>query len=78
MNDCSASRSTPFLQAYYLEEDAPPVVDLDKLSTDELKLSGYCVANPQEDFLRPPKLCSESKLGSSQMTILKEPDGLPQ
>jgi hypothetical protein len=34
-----------------VEEDAPPVVNLDKLSADELKLSGYCVANPQEDII---------------------------
>ena len=40
-----------WLQGYYLEEDAPPVVDLEKLAADELKLSGYCVANPQEDVI---------------------------
>jgi len=40
-----------WLQAYYLDEDAPPVINLDKLSADELKLSGYCVANPQEDVI---------------------------
>jgi acid stress chaperone HdeB len=40
-----------WLQGYYLEEDAPPVIYLDKLSADELKLSGYCVANPQEDVI---------------------------
>jgi acid stress chaperone HdeB len=40
-----------WLQGYYLEEDAPPVIYLDKLSADELRLSGYCVANPQEDVI---------------------------
>lgn len=39
-----------WLQAYYLEEDALPVVDLDKLSADTLRLSAYCAANPQEDI----------------------------
>ena len=39
-----------WLQAYYLQEDAPPVVDLDRLSADALRLSGYCAANPQEDI----------------------------
>src|SRR5262245_4986657 len=39
-----------WLQAYYLEEDAPPVVDLDKLAADTLRLSGYCAANPQDDI----------------------------
>jgi acid stress chaperone HdeB len=39
-----------WLQAYYLQEDAPPVVDLDKLSADTQRLSGYCAANPQEDI----------------------------
>jgi acid stress chaperone HdeB len=40
-----------WLQGYYLEEDAPPVVDLDKLAADTLRLSGYCAANPQEDVI---------------------------
>jgi hypothetical protein len=40
-----------WLQGYYLEENGPTVVDLDKLSSDILRLSGYCAANPQEDVL---------------------------
>jgi acid stress chaperone HdeB len=40
-----------WLQGYYLEEDGPPVVDLDKLSADAIRLSGYCAANPQEDVI---------------------------
>ena len=40
-----------WLQGYYLEENGPPVVDLDKLSADALRLSGYCRANPQEDVI---------------------------
>ena len=40
-----------WLQGYYLEENAPPVVDLDKLAADALRFSGYCAANPQEDVI---------------------------
>ena len=40
-----------WLHGYYLEENGPPVVDLDKLSADTLRLSGYCAANPQEDVI---------------------------
>ena len=40
-----------WLQGYYLEENGAPVVDLDKLSADRLRLSGYCAANPQEDVI---------------------------
>src|SRR5262245_38563790 len=40
-----------WLQAYYLEEDAPPIVDLEKLAANELKLSGYCFANPQDEVI---------------------------
>ena len=41
-----------WLQAYYLDEDAPlSLIWKYKLSTDELRLSGYCVANPQEDVI---------------------------
>jgi acid stress chaperone HdeB len=40
-----------WLQGYYLEEDGPPIVNMDKLSADALKLSGYCAAKPQEDVI---------------------------
>jgi HdeA/HdeB family len=40
-----------WLQGYYLEENGPTVVDLEKLSADVLRLSGYCTANPQEDVI---------------------------
>ena len=40
-----------WLQAYHLEDDAPPVLDLGKLSADALRLSGYCTANPEEDVI---------------------------
>jgi hypothetical protein len=40
-----------WLQGYYLEENGAPVVDLDKLSADTMRMSGYCAANPQEDVI---------------------------
>ena len=40
-----------WLQAYHLEDDAPPVLDLGKLSADALRLSGYCTANPDDDVI---------------------------
>ena len=38
-----------WLQGYYTDEDEPHLVDLDKLSAEETKLSAYCAANPQKD-----------------------------
>jgi hypothetical protein len=40
-----------WLHGYYLEEDAPPVIDLHKLTADGLRLSAYCAANPQDDVI---------------------------
>ena len=40
-----------WLQAYHLEDDAPPVLDLGKLSADALRMSGYCTANPEDDVI---------------------------
>jgi hypothetical protein len=40
-----------WLQAYHLEDDASPVLDLGKLSADALRLSGYCTANPDDDVI---------------------------
>lgn len=31
-----------WLQGYYSEEDAPPIVDLDKMKADGGKISDYC------------------------------------
>jgi hypothetical protein len=40
-----------WLQGYYLDEHAPPIVDLDKLSTDSRKLTERCEARPNEDVM---------------------------
>jgi acid stress chaperone HdeB len=35
-----------WLDAYYREEDDPPVIDSDKFLANAKKLAEYCVANP--------------------------------
>ncbi|RAI42669.1 HdeA/HdeB family chaperone [Rhodoplanes roseus] len=35
-----------WLDAYYKDEDAPPVIDSDKLAANAVKLAEYCAANP--------------------------------
>lgn len=35
-----------WLDAYYKDEDAPPVIDTDKLVANAGKLGEYCAANP--------------------------------
>lgn len=35
-----------WLDAYYKDEDAPPVIDTDKLVANAQKLGEYCTANP--------------------------------
>lgn len=36
-----------WLDAYYLGEDDPPVIDTDKLVANSKKLGDYCAANPK-------------------------------
>lgn len=35
-----------WLDAYYKDADAPPVIDTDKFVANAEKLGGYCAANP--------------------------------
>ena len=35
-----------WLDAYYREDDDPPVIDMDKFTANAKKLAEYCVANP--------------------------------
>ena len=35
-----------WLDAYYRDEDSPPVVDFDKMKADATKLAEYCAKNP--------------------------------
>jgi acid stress chaperone HdeB len=40
-----------WLQGYYLPENAPPIIDVDKLLSDSVKLTEYCVNNPEDDMI---------------------------
>jgi|SRR6516164_1875612 hypothetical protein len=40
-----------WLQGYYLPEHDPPVVDIDKLSSDSAKLREHCSNNPEDDLI---------------------------
>ena len=40
-----------WLQGYYLPENDPPVIDVDKLSSDSAKLTEHCVNNPEDDLM---------------------------
>jgi acid stress chaperone HdeB len=35
-----------WLDAYYKDEDAPPVIDTEKLASNAKQLAEYCAANP--------------------------------
>jgi acid stress chaperone HdeB len=35
-----------WMAGYYADQDAPPVVDFDKMKEDAAKLAGYCAKNP--------------------------------
>jgi acid stress chaperone HdeB len=40
-----------WLQGYYLPEHDPPVIDIDKLSSDSAKLREHCLNNPEDDLM---------------------------
>jgi len=40
------SHTLAWLDAYYRDEDSPPVVDFDKMKADGQKLGEYCAKNP--------------------------------
>jgi len=40
------SHTLAWLDAYYREEDSPPVIDFDKMKADGAKLGEYCAKNP--------------------------------
>ena len=40
-----------YLQARYQAKDAPPVLDMKKISTDGLKIRKSCGANPQQSVI---------------------------
>jgi hypothetical protein len=40
-----------WLQGYYLPEHDPPVIDVDKLSSDSAQLSEHCLNDPEDDLM---------------------------
>ena len=40
-----------WLQGYYLPEHDPPVIDVDKLSSDSAKLREHCLNNQEDDLM---------------------------
>ena len=40
-----------WLAGYYSDEDAPPIVDFDKMKTDGQKLGEYCAKNPDDSVI---------------------------
>jgi acid stress chaperone HdeB len=46
MNKDSIGLIMMWMAGYYSDQDAPPVVDFDKMKEDAEKLAGYCAKNP--------------------------------
>jgi acid stress chaperone HdeB len=46
LNQQSVSLILMWMAGYYADQDAPPVVDFDKMKEDATKLAGYCAKNP--------------------------------
>jgi acid stress chaperone HdeB len=40
-----------WLAGYYSDEDAPPIVDFDKMKTDSEKLGEYCAKHPDDSII---------------------------
>jgi acid stress chaperone HdeB len=40
-----------WLQGYYSDEDASPIIDFDKMLKDEKKLVAYCEKNPDHSII---------------------------
>jgi len=40
-----------WLTGFYADEDAPPIVDFDKMKTDSQKLAEYCIKNPTSGLI---------------------------
>ena len=40
-----------WLAGYYSDEDAPPIVDFDKMKTDGQKLGEYCAKHPDDSII---------------------------
>ena len=46
MNKESVGLIMMWMAGYYADQDAPPVVDFDKMKEDAAKLAAYCAKNP--------------------------------
>ena len=46
MNRESISLILMWMAGYYADQDAPPIVDFDKMKEDANKLGAYCAENP--------------------------------
>ena len=46
MRQESVSLILMWMAGYYVDQEAPPVVDFDKMKEDAGKLAGYCAKNP--------------------------------
>jgi acid stress chaperone HdeB len=46
MKQESVSLILMWMAGYYADQDAPPIVDFDKMREDAGKLAGYCAKNP--------------------------------
>jgi acid stress chaperone HdeB len=40
------SHTLAWLDGYYMDEDAPAIIDFDKLKSNSTKLAEYCTAHP--------------------------------
>ncbi len=56
MNRDDALIVVGWLQGYYLDEHAAPVVDFAKLSVESVTLANRCVAHPDEDLMTAAEL----------------------
>jgi len=46
MRQESISLILMWMAGYYADQDAPPIVDFEKMKADAAKLAGYCAKNP--------------------------------
>ena len=45
------ARTMMWLEGYYSEENASPIIDFDKMKADETKIRDYCAANPNDSLI---------------------------
>ena len=51
MKQESVSLILMWMAGYYADQDAPPVVDFDKMKTDGQKLGEYCAKHPDDSII---------------------------